>query len=458
LVEVVDSGHPDDANHVAGAVLGLAGSVLAGLSAIGLILSPWIMRGLVSGVSDPHIRHAQVQLGVFLLWFFLPQTVFYAAGTVATAALNAKGRFVLPVAAPIVNNVVVTASYLLFYALRHGAAPSLDLTLAQKLVLAGGTTAGVVAFCAVPIVGAWRAGFSLRPHLDTSHPMVRRLARQGAWAAAYLALTQVLLGVVLVLANRIEGGVVAYQVAFTLFLLPHALFAVPALTALFPRLSRQALSDDWDGFNQSITRGIDAIAFFALAAGAAMYALAHPLARLVLFGESAHSAAGVASTLRGFAPGIVGYGVFLFLTRVFYALHDARTPALANAALVVLGSLGMVVGFHLAPHPTVAILSGTHSAVYLVGALGLLLILLMRGRVSVGSLTRAVGGHAATAAVAGVAMAAVSHSVHDPSRKAALLAVVLAGAVGGVIFVGGRLLFRPAGARLLPDLFAPARD
>ena len=41
-------------------------------------------------------------------------------------------------------------------------------------------------------------------------------------------------------AGDIEGGVVAYQVGFTLFLLPHALFAVPALTALFPRLSRQA--------------------------------------------------------------------------------------------------------------------------------------------------------------------------------------------------------------------------
>ncbi len=455
LVEVVDTGRTDEADHVAGAVLGFAGTVLAVLAALGMVASPWIMSGLVSGVSDPHIRDAQVRLGVFFLCFFLPQAVVYAAGLVATAALNAKGRFVLPVAAPIVNNVVVIASYAIFHALRHGAPPSLDLTLAQKLVLVGGTTGGVVAFCAVPVVAAWREGFSLRPHFDTHHPMVRRLARQGGWAAAYLAMTQILLTVVLVLANRIEGGVVAYQVAFTLFLLPHALFAVPALTALFPRLSRQAIAAEWDGFAESIRRGMDAIAFFALVATAVLFALAQPIARLVLFGAGTHSAGAVAATIRGFAPGVVGYGAFLFLTRAFYALHDARTPAVANAALVVAGGVAMVVGFAGAAHPTVALLAGAHSGVYLVGAAALFAILAARGRAAVRPVAATFARHAAAAAAAGAAMVATSHLVDGSGRMGALTTVAVAGAAGAVALVGARLVLRPAGARLLPDLLAP---
>lgn len=454
LVEVVDRGDRDEANRVAGSVLGLAGASLAVVSAIGLVLSPWIMRGLVSGVSDPQIRDAQVDLGVFLLWFFLPQTVAYAAGLVATAALNAKGRFVVPVAAPIVNNVVVIASYALFHVLRDGAAPALDLTLAQKLVLAGGTTAGVLAFCAVPVIAARRAGFSLRPRFDTRHPAVRRLARQGLWAAAYLAATQVLLAVVLVLANRIEGGVVAYQVAFTLFLLPHALFAVPALTALFPRLSRQASAGETAAFADSVGRGLDAIAFFTMAAGAALLALAEPISRLVLFGNSEGGVDAVAGALRGFAPGIVGYGAFLFLTRAFYAVHDARTPALVNAAAAAVGSVAMVLAFAWADAPTVALLAAVHSGVYLVGT-AVLFGLLLRDRQASASVVRPVAAHAAAALAAGLTMVFVKGLLGGDGRAAALLTVALAGAAGLLVLVAGRVVLRPTGARLLPDLLAP---
>ena len=457
LVELVDGGRGDVADHVAGSVFGLAATALAALSALGMILSPFIMRALVSGVADGGVRDAQVRLGVFFLLFFLPQTLFYAAGTVATAALNAKGRFVLPVAAPIVNNVVVIAAYVAFHAMRNGAEPALNLTLAQKLVLAGGTSAAVIAFCAVPVIAARRVGFTLRPRLDWRHPVVRRLARQGAWAALYLALTQALLAVVLVLANRIEGGVVTYQVAFTLFLLPHALFAVPALTALFPRLSRQALAEDWDGFADSLTRGMDAIAFCALAAGAALFALAEPIARLVLFGAGADSTADVAATIRGFAPGIVGYGAFLFLTRAFYALHDARTPALANGLIVVAGGVAMVGAFAAAAHPDVALLAGVHSGVYVAGAAGLLMMLAGRGRAAVAEVGGDIARHLAAACGSAVVMIVVAGAITHEQRTGAAAAVVAGVIAGGIALVAARAVLRRPGRPLLPELLMPWR-
>jgi len=285
--------------------------------------------------------------------------------------------------------------------------------------------------------------------------MVRRLARQGAWAVVYLAVTQVLLVVVLVLANRIEGGVIVYNVAFTLFLLPHALFAVPALTALFPRLSRQALGEDWVGYQESVRRGVDAIAFFALAATAAMLALAGPLSRLVVYGASVDSAGAVAGAIRGFAPGVIGYGAFLYLTRAFYSLHDARTPAIANAVVVGAGSVAMVIAFAATEHPTVSELAAVHSAVYLAGGTLLLAILATRQRASVSRIAGEVVRHAGAALAAAAVMLVVAHAVDGDGRLRALATVVVAGGVGGAVLIGARLVLRPGGARVLPDLVAP---
>ncbi|MCU1351736.1 MAG: putative rane protein putative virulence factor, partial [Acidimicrobiales bacterium] len=371
LVARLDRGEKAEAEHVAGSVLGLSLAALGVLALIGAIAAPLIARALFSGVADPAIRHAQIRLGTVFLWLFLPQVVMYAAGMVATSVLNAHDRFAIPVFAPAVNNVVVTGAYLWFGWLRHGKAPSLHLNPLEVAVLAGGTTFGVVAFCALPVAAAVRSGFSLRPRFDRRHPEVRRLGRLGAWAALFLAVTQLLLVVVLVLANRVEGGVVAYQVAFTFFLLPHALFALPVLTALFPQMSRQSVDHDWNGFARSIERGVASISYFVLPAAAALTALAPLLSHAVLFGRTdERGASQVAHVLIGFAPGVYGYGIFLFVSRVLYARGDTRSPALVNIGVAVAGALVMVGGFAATNGSVrVAALAGAHSLAYTVGAI-----------------------------------------------------------------------------------------
>jgi putative peptidoglycan lipid II flippase len=443
LVESLDRGDRREAQHVAGSVLGLTATGLAVLATLGMLFAPWIMRGLVSGVADPEIREAQVRLGVFFLWFFLPQVVLYAAGMIATGVLNAHGRFALPVLAPAVNNVVVTASYGLFWYMRDGAAPSLDLTLAQKVVLAGGTTLGVLAFCAVPVVAVLRSGFSLRPRLDHRHPQVRRIGRLGVWAALFVAMTQVLLTVVLVLANRVEGGVIAYQVAFTFFLLPHALFALPVLTALFPHLSRQAQARDWAGYARSIERGLRAIAFFTLPASAAFVALAGPMTRSVVFGASDPEQ--VARVVVGLAPGLVGYGALLFLGRAFAALDDTRTPALVNAGVAVAGVVLMVTFFGLAPSdqqvPAVGL---AHSIVYLAGA-GVLYARLVRTLPASPRPARSLAMSAAAAGVADLVVWAGGQLLDPPDRAGAVVQVAVLGAAGAVSYLALQNL--PGGTR-----------
>ncbi|MDP8986791.1 MAG: murein biosynthesis integral membrane protein MurJ [Actinomycetota bacterium] len=444
MVELFDRGDDAEASRVAGSLLGLALASLAVVAALGMLAAPWLMRLLVVGVESPEVRAAQVRLGTVLLWFFLPQLVLYAAGMVATGVLNARGRFTAPVAAPVANNVVVIASYGLFWFLRGGAPPDLDLTSAQVAVLGLGTTLGVLALSALPVLAVVRSGFPLRPRLDHRHAEVRRIVRRSGWAALFLASTQMLLGVVLVLANGVEGGVVAYQVAYTIFLLPHALFALPVLTALFPALARRASAGDEPGYADAVAAGIRAIAFLVLPATAALAALAHPLTRVLLFGESAGSGrAVVAGAVIAFAPGLLGYGAFLFLTRALYAVGDTRTPSLVHVGVVAGAALAMAVVSAFAGADRVPGLAAAHSVAYLVGALVLLRRVRVRIRLPEGAtlvLGRPVAGGVAAAAAAGGVMWLVQQPFHAVDRPAALAVLAGAGAAGVVVYLSAQAL------------------
>jgi putative peptidoglycan lipid II flippase len=439
LVARFDRGEDEQAERLAGSVLGLTLAVLAGLAVLGALASPLLMRALVSGVDDPTVRADQVSLGTVFLLVFLPQILVYDVGLVATAVLHARGRFALPAIAPAVNNVVVCGAYGLFWWMRRGEEPSLDLSVAEIAVLAGGTTFGVVAFCALPIVGAHRAGFRFRPNLDRSDPALRSLARQGGWAALFLAMTQVFLAAVLVFANRSEGGVIAYQVGFTFFLLPHSLFALPVLTTLFPAAARHVHAQHWDQVRATVRRGTTAIALFVLPSAVALGVLAEPLARVASFGNVGRGGAElIADVVRGFAPGLVGYALFYFLTRMLYAMEDTRTPATVHAVVVVIGVGAMAVtATTLEGGGLVASLAWVHSATYLAGAVALAVVVsrrLRRHDVPIrlpAALAPQVGGAVAATAIA----AGIVAAVQAESRLGALGVVVLGGTAAAAAHV-----------------------
>src|SRR5437588_120736 len=377
FVRLFDRGRRDEAEHVAGALLGVCLAALGAVLVAGLLLRPVVMRVLTLAVSSPDVRHQEVRLGAFFLWFFLPQLLLYAVGAVATALLYGTRRFAASAFAPVANNVMVTATMGIFWWMRRGGEPGLNLPLSQRLVLAIGTSAGVLAMTAIPLVAAWRAGLRLRPRWDLRHPEVRALGRPGAWAAAYLALNQLLIAVTLVLANRVAGGVVAYQIAYTFFLLPYAVLAQPIMTTLFPRLSSDALADRWERFSTTVGDGVRLIAFLVLPATALMAALARPALQVMQLG-ALDSAGGrlVARVVAAYALGLIGWSAVQLLTRASYAARDTRTPTLAAAGVTVVGSGLMLWWFWRSTGDgRVVVLGLAHSTAMVVGAVALFLLL-----------------------------------------------------------------------------------
>ena len=451
FVRLLDEGDRAGAERLAGAVLGLALLALGVVTVAGLLARPLIMRLLTLEVADPAVRDQEVALGSFLLVLFLPQVLLYAIGAVATGLLHGARRFAAPAFAPVANNVVVIATMVLFWAV-HGSGPGLDLSTGPRLVLGLGTTAGVLAMTLVPVVALSRSGLRLRPRLDLAAPGLRRLGRDGLWAAGMVALSQVLLVTTLVLANRVEGGVVAYHIAFQVFLLPFALLAHPVVTALYPRLSSAASARAWPRFAEVARRGSAVLAFLTLPAAALAVALAVPGLRLLRLGAlDAEGAELVAGLLAAYALGLVGYAVFQLLVRAFYAAGDTRTPTLVALAVAVGGSLTMVAGYGWASGDgRLSAIGYGHSAAFLAGAGALALLLRRRMRERWGLASPLLRSLACAVVAGGVASVLVA-VLPDGGRAAAAVTVVLAGGAGAAVYLGAQRWLRA------PELLALRR-
>ncbi|HEY1280809.1 MAG TPA: lipid II flippase MurJ [Acidimicrobiales bacterium] len=416
---------------LANAVLGWLLATLGAVVVVAFVGAPLLMRLLTAGEPDAALRSAKASLGSRFLAIFVVQLLFYAVGLVATALLQARRHFVAPAVAPLFNNVVVITAYLIFAGLRHGAAPSLSVSALQTAVLAGGTTLGVAVFTSVPAIAAARRGVRWRPTLRRD-PAVARLARQGAWAGAYLGLTQLLTLGVVVLGNGASGTVARFTFAFTFFELPFALLAVPVATARFPAMSSAVVAGDQTRLGQLVGDGVVTTVVGCSAASAALLTLAWPLVRLTAYGHVAGAAvAPLAHTLAAFAPGLVGYGLFYLLTRVRYAQGDVRSPTLANALVAASGLVAMVVGVAMvADSERAAALAAAFGGAHLLGAVVLWVITARSLTIRLTGVARGVVAAIGVAVVAGLVMAFVADRLGSTGRLDALVTLVVSGSAG----------------------------
>lgn len=446
FVELLDRDDKAGAEQVAGGVLGVALAGLGAVTLVGVVGAPWLAR-LLTATAPEHVQADQRELVTYLLRFFVPQILLYAAGTVATAALYAVRRFAVTSAAPIGNTVVMVVFLGLF---RVVAGPVPDDDIAQlalsggeQLLLAAAGTGGVLGFVGVLLVACERAGFRLRPRWPGRDPRVGAVLRHSGWGAVLHTGGGLLLGAAVVAGGGVEGGVVAYQVGWVIFLAPYAVLAQPIHTAILPELVTEAREHGPARVAASLRWALERMAVLVVPATAAMVALALPAMRTVSFGATGGDDSELlAAAVAGLAVGLGPYGAFLLLARGYYALGDSRTPGITSVAAALAGVAAMAVGSVVADGAARIFALGLgHSLAYTVGVavLGAGLVRRTRRRLW----PAALGRIAAVSAAAGVAAWAASGALvgADAPRWADAAVVVGCGAVGAAaVLLGYRLL------------------
>lgn len=333
------------------AVVTVSMIILIGVSALGVLLAPWIADLLTLKVHGAQ-QIAERHLATDLVRCFMPQIALYGFTALATALLQARRRFAAAAFAPSLNNLVLVG---LFLSLPRLASRPITVThvlndKALLLYLGLGTTAAVGAMA----LAMWPAIRGARVHLRFlaawRHQAVLIVLRLSGWTVGYVIANQIALWLVLVLANSRTGGPAAYLLAYTLFQLPHGLFAVSIMTTAGPELA--AVAPDQPALRHRFARALRLILTIVIPAAALSVALARPavVALLQRGAFSAGDSALVANTLVGFAVGLPFFSVYLFALRAFYSIHDTRTPFMLNClenavnivlALVLIGPLGI---------------------------------------------------------------------------------------------------------------------
>jgi len=366
----------DDGVLFAQRLLTMTVAVLLVVSAAAVLAAPWLVRLFAGSQFQQGASLPYLHLSISYARWCLPQIACYGLFVVVGQILNARGRFGPMMFAPILNNAVAITVFGVFLALGtdHSRA---DVPRWQVILLAGGSTLGVVVQAAVLLPLLRRAGVPLRPRLGWRAIGLTKVGRLAGWTLLFVAVNQIAYVVVSRIATSINAtpstghthggngagngaGLTSYQNAFLVFQLPHAVVAVSLVTALLPRMSRAAVAGSLAEVRRDTVRGLRVLAATSIPAAAAFAVLGRDIA-ITLFATptgdhtTVAAAAVIGRVLTGFSLATLVFSSQYLLLRGFYAFEDTRTPFFVQTVIAGLTIVGALAGSRLvAAHGPVA--------------------------------------------------------------------------------------------------------
>ena len=268
---------------------------------------------------------------------------FYGVVGTSTAVMNSCRRFALAAGAPAVENLGTIAVLLSADAI-YGTGKGIGNLPTGEIVLLGlGSTGAVALHAATQWWGARRAGVVLMPRPGWRDSEVRAVTHRSLPALGQTGLAALQLLTLLIAANRLPGGIVAFQIGWNFYTLANNLGTAPVALSLVPRLSRLHVNGDTAAFRDTLVRGLRLGFFITIPAAAGFLVLAGPLARASSFGQM-DSTAGVTMVAAALAPlsvAVIGQTAFMISTYASYARKDTRSP-LRSMILEVALCIGVV--------------------------------------------------------------------------------------------------------------------
>ncbi len=323
--ELLERGDRVRAWRVASSVFYLLFLGLGGLTALFVLLAPWIMRPF-------GYEGEQEDLLVGLSCLLFPTVILLGLSGVIVGILNSYEHFTVPALSPIAWNLVIIVGVVVGVPLADGESAAL-------YVYAGAIVVGTVVQVLLPL--PWLRGLDgeLRMLVDWRDPAVRRI---------FVLMLPVSLGLGLINFNLVvdtffaarfvdrELAPASIDAAFRIYMLPQGIFSVAIATVLFPALSRLAARRDREGFGSTVSLGLRQIGFTLVPASAVGAALCIPITRL-LYERGAFTAdqtVVVAEAFAAFSLGLTFNGAMLMLNRAFFSMQKPWLPT-----WIALGSL-----------------------------------------------------------------------------------------------------------------------
>ncbi|MFI1915794.1 murein biosynthesis integral membrane protein MurJ [Nocardia sp. NPDC020380] len=302
-------------------------------AALTVLVTGTVLAMVLAPVLTEHIfltKDGQVSTGLTtaLTYLLLPAVVLYGMSALLMAILNTHQVFKPGAWAPVLNNVVVLV-VLALYLILPGEISLDPVRMGEpKLLLLGiGVTLGVAVQVATLLPAIRREGINLRPLWGVD----ARLKQFGGMAAAiilYVLISQAGFSFTLRVSSHTDvAGPTIYQNAWLLLQLPYGVLGVTLLTAIMPRLSRNAAADDTPAVVDDLGAATR-LTMIALVPIVTFLTFAGPQIGQAIYGYGRfhHHAERLGEAVSWSAFTLIPYSLVLIHLRVFYAREKAWTP------------------------------------------------------------------------------------------------------------------------------------
>ncbi|WP_372708324.1 murein biosynthesis integral membrane protein MurJ [Brevundimonas sp.] len=319
------------ADQVATDALAAVAVVTVLLTIVAQLAMPWIMTVINIGfLDDP----ARFKLAVILTQITMPYLPCMAVAALLSGALNARGRFIVSGAYPILLNLIMLVAVIPAAGDQIGAAHA-----ASWAVLVAGIAQAGLCWWAVR-----KAGANIRIGLPRLTPAVKAIIITAVPAAIGNSATQINVFISGNLASFEAGGRSWLATADRLYQLPLGLVGVAIGIALLPRMSAAVASQDHDQQQTAMDEALTLSMALTLPAAAALIAMPYFLID-ALFTRGAFlqvDAVATAQALFHFGWGVPAFVLIRILAPAFFARSDTRSPMTFALVNVAVGAISML--------------------------------------------------------------------------------------------------------------------
>jgi len=316
LTETREQGSHEAVRHLVDRVAGVLGGSLFVLTALAMVMAPWVALIFAPGFSRDV---AKLALTADLIVWTFPYLFLISLTGFCGAILNTYGRFAVPAYTPVLLNLsLITAAVVWAPTMPE---PALGLAM-------GVTLAGVVQLLfQLPSLRALK--LTPRPVWDTKDEGVRKILMLMVPALFGVSVSQINLLFDTVLASLLPDGSVAWlYYSDRLTELPLGVFAIAIATVILPTLSALNSRAEPEEFSQTLAWAMRNVLLIAVPATVALWLLAEPiLATLFQYGAfTDRDVEMAAASLRAYTVGLGGFMLIKVLAPGYYARQDMKTP------------------------------------------------------------------------------------------------------------------------------------
>ena len=316
LTETREQGSHEAVRHLVDRVAGVLGGSLFVLTALAMVMAPWVALLFAPGFSRDV---AKLALTADLIVWTFPYLFLISLTGFCGAILNTYRRFAVPAYTPVLLNLsLITAAVVWAPTMPE---PALGLAM-------GVTLAGVVQLLfQLPSLRALK--LTPRPVWDTKDKGVKKILMLMVPALFGVSVSQINLLFDTVLASLLPDGSVAWlYYSDRLTELPLGVFAIAIATVILPTLSALNTRAEPEEFSQTLAWAMRNVLLIAVPATVALWLLAEPiLATLFQYGAfTDRDVEMAAASLRAYTVGLGGFMLIKVLAPGYYARQDMKTP------------------------------------------------------------------------------------------------------------------------------------